>query len=251
MQHDLFVSYSDQDRDIIENLRGRFKDHGVDAWVYLRDRTLAADSWDEIEEKIKSTRYMLFACSENTQTSMGQRRELDIALESFEKAKSIEMIIPIVIGDAPFSVVPEKISHRNGERLSAHNVKSLALKMSQSLFPYKFASLAAQPWHHPIPGSWLEICNLDEITEGYFDLGDLLYFRQISPLGLFECYTPKHGELFWISPSHVKICLSPPEEEDDTVNSVPFIYSVSGWVTIQAMGWSAWHDRQASVTKQA
>ena len=37
-------------------------------------------------------------------------------------------------------------------------------------------------------------------------LKDLLYFRRLSPLGLFECYSPKLGDLFWILPENVQAC---------------------------------------------
>ena len=38
----------------------------------------------------------------------------------------------------------------------------------------------------------------------YCAIGDKLYFRRISPMGLFECYFPKINGLFWISPKNVK-----------------------------------------------
>ncbi len=68
---------------------------------------------------------------------------------------------------------------------------------------------------------------MDEIIEQYFDFGDLLYFRRISPLGLFECYSPKINDLFWIYPPNV--CLSDIVDEDGTFEreNVPQKFRIS------------------------
>ena len=41
------------------------------------------------------------------------------------------------------------------------------------------------------------------MIEEYFDIGDKLYFRAVSPIGLFKCYAPKLNKLFWIAPQNV------------------------------------------------
>jgi hypothetical protein len=241
MEHDLFISYSDRDRDLIENFRTHLADLGVSAWVYSRDRTLAKDSWEEIKEKIKTTKYMIFACSKNTEDAIGQQRELEIAMELIKSAKEIETIIPIVIDDSPFSIIPICISRWNGERLTPHNIKSIAFGIATQLFPYKFEDIRSSPWHYPIPGNWVEVSRIDEFVEQHLELKELLYFRQISPMGLFECYAPRRNSLIWVSPLNVRTPSVQPDEGDSSLE-VPFEYSVGGWLSIQSAGWSAWRD---------
>lgn len=63
MDHSIFISYANQDSDIIENLRDHLHTFGINAWVYSLDRLLAEDTWSEIEERILASRMMLFAVS--------------------------------------------------------------------------------------------------------------------------------------------------------------------------------------------
>ena len=57
----------------------------------------------------------------------------------------------------------------------------------------------------PQPGTWLEVSDLDSVCEEEgLALGDKLYFRVITSLGLFECYAPKLGRRFWIDPENVQ-----------------------------------------------
>jgi hypothetical protein len=32
-----------------------------------------------------------------------------------------------------------------------------------------------------------------------------MYFRSLSPLGLFECYSPRLGEFFWFAPQNLRL----------------------------------------------
>jgi hypothetical protein len=57
----------------------------------------------------------------------------------------------------------------------------------------------------PRPGTWLQVSRLDEVIQHDVALGDKLYFRAISPLGLFECYAPKLQTRFWIEPKNVQV----------------------------------------------
>jgi hypothetical protein len=56
----------------------------------------------------------------------------------------------------------------------------------------------------PQPGTWLQVSSLDQWIEEYVALGDLLYFRAETPMGLFECYSPKLDGPFFIDPKHVR-----------------------------------------------
>ena len=55
MKYNIFISYADSDKDIVMKLKNQFYHHGVTSWVYSLDRTLAADLWAEIAEKISES----------------------------------------------------------------------------------------------------------------------------------------------------------------------------------------------------
>ena len=65
MRHKVFISYSNDDKDIVENLREQFKDLGVGAWVYSRDRILGENMWDDIERNIKESEVIIFGVFPN------------------------------------------------------------------------------------------------------------------------------------------------------------------------------------------
>ncbi len=44
MTHHAFICYPSHNQDIVENLAGRLRDIGLQAWVYSLDRALAADT---------------------------------------------------------------------------------------------------------------------------------------------------------------------------------------------------------------
>lgn len=80
------------------------------------------------------------------------------------------------------------------------------------------------------------------MVEEYFDVGDKLYFRMISPLGLFDCYAPNLGEQFWIAPENVRRMVNY-EEAEEMRRSVPFIYQITGMVEIMRLGWEQWNKQ--------
>src|ERR1035438_8176718 len=86
MDHSIFISYADEDSDIIENLRDHLRTFGVNAWVYSLDRALAEDTWPEIEAHIHASSMMLFAVSRYSPYAQGQTRELKIALDKIRNA---------------------------------------------------------------------------------------------------------------------------------------------------------------------
>jgi hypothetical protein len=220
----IFISYPDEEENIVGNLRSRFREYGVDAWAYSYDKTLAQEAWKEIEEKINQSQVMIFIASEYTDTAEGQYKELDLVFNKIINTKQSISILPVVIRDFKFSDLPEKIRYINGERLNAYNVGTVALTISQTLFPQLFLESQSPKWEYPRPGEWLGICNLDSIIEEYCNIGDKLYFRRISPLGLFECYFPKINGLFWISPKNVKRTEIIDESGDIEREQVPVKY---------------------------
>jgi len=200
----IFISYPEKDRDIVGSLRRRLKENGVDTWVYSHDKTLGKITWKEIKNKINKSRVIVFIASEYTKNAKGQHREITLALNKIVRAKNPSTILPIVINEYPFPKLPKKINHINGMKLSAFNVKSVALEIAKTFFPELFKKSMSPKWEYPKSCDWLEVCNLDGIIEKYCDMGDKLYFRRISPLGLFECYSPKINELLWVLPKNVK-----------------------------------------------
>jgi hypothetical protein len=193
--HNIFISYPDPEKDIVGSLREALSDFKVNAWVYSHDKTISKDSWEEINEKIQISKMVVFIVSEHSIKAAGQQRELETAIELINSTRPDLEIVPVIVGEINFSDIPEPIKHINGLFLDAGNKRSVALEIAKLLSPDILKE--DWGWRYPHPCQWLEVCNLDQWTEEYFDLGDLVYFRRLSPMGLFECYSPKTNELFW------------------------------------------------------
>jgi TIR domain len=193
--HSIFISYPDHQREIVDSLRDCLSDLGIRAWVYSHDRTIARDAWDEIKEKIESCKMVIYVVSKESVGAEGQRRELDMAIDLLSRTRPDLLTVPVLVGDMNFSTIPKSISHVNGLYLDAFSKKSTALELAKLLSP----DIAGEnwAWRYPHPSQWLEVCNLDQWTEEFFDLGDYVYFRRLSPMGFFECYSPKLDGLFW------------------------------------------------------
>jgi len=202
--HQLFISYPDENEDIVRNLARHLRESGVKPWVYSISRTLAEDTWQEIERNIQGCQVFIFVASEYSRDATGQHRELKKVIDRVANAKSKLHIFPIVLDDTKFGSLPEKLRNVNGLRLGAYNVKSKALEIARRFFPKLVNAKKSEEWRYPRPGEWLEVCNIDQWIEEYFDLRDQVYFRRISPLGLFECYAPKLSELFWFAPENLR-----------------------------------------------
>lgn len=205
MTHQIFISHPSQNQDIVENLAGRLRELGVAPWVYSLDKTLAEDSWAEIGSKIQESEVCLFVASQFSKNAQGQHRELSLTLAKIRNAKTNFRAFPVVLDDVGFRSLPDELATINGVRLDAHNVKSTAFAIAQTFFPELLAAGEGQDWRYPRPGQWLEVCRMDPWIEEYFDLWDRVYFRRLSPLGLFECYSPKLGELFWFAPQNLRL----------------------------------------------
>jgi hypothetical protein len=167
---------------------------------------------------------------------------MEIALDKIEPIAGAGKILPVVITGMEFSALPEILRYKNGLFLDGHTVRSVAWTIAKRAFPGRAAAEAEMPWKHPIPGEWLEISGLDSIVEQYFDIGDKLYFRSISPMGLFECYSRKLGGLFWIAPDNVRTSTDL-EANKELEAQIPTIFRVSAMVEIQRLGWQAWNAR--------
>jgi hypothetical protein len=245
-----FISYACADTDLVENFKDHLGRYGVEAWVYSIDRTLAEDAWEEIQTKINECDIAVFIVSDHTLNAQGQIRELEIAVEKTEATTGTGRILPIVVGGTKFSSLPENLKYKNGLHLDTHSVKSTALELARRAFPDKVVEEISRHWKHPIPGEWLEVSNLNSNLEEFFDLGEPLYFRAISPMGLFECYSPKIGGLYWIFPDNVRLSAEQDHYKQLEVE-IPFIFQVSGMVKIQQFGWEVWHKQKVKSYKTA
>jgi hypothetical protein len=205
VKHQVFISYPDPNVVLVENLAGQLKDFGIAAWVFSINKTLAEGSWGEIEAKIHESEVFLFVASQFSKDAKGQHRELSVALEKIRTVKPNMRACPIVIDDVDFRSLPDGLAPINGERLSGFTVKSTAFAIAKTFFPDVLEMYRSQEWKCPRPGQWLEVCRIDSWIEEYFDLGDLMYFRRLSPLGLFECYSPRLDGLFWFAPQNLKM----------------------------------------------
>ena len=80
------------------------------------------------------------------------------------------------------------------------------------------------------------MCNIDPWIEENFDLGDRVYFRRISPLGLFECYSPKLAGLFWFAPDNLRATDIVDEEGTLERQDVPWRYRYSASYHFERLG---------------
>jgi hypothetical protein len=234
-----FISYNDDVADLAENLRERLAGYGVIAWLFNRDKTLGVNAWKEIEDKIHKSHVVLFFISKRTNSSEGQIKEFDIALQS-EK-----IVFPIVIEPLTFSTIIEQLNELkkiNGIDLDYRNIKSRTLEIVQTFFPEFDPSKRSSEWKYPKPSDWLEVCNLDIYTEEYFKLGDEVYFRRISPMGLFECYSPQIQELFWFWPPNLKPASFVDEGRTIERERVPRKYRTSFMLEIERRGWNGTNE---------
>jgi hypothetical protein len=244
VKHNIFISYANNELHIVENLRDQFEDIGIKAWVYSRDATLGEHMWKEITKKLTEVDMVIFVLSDDSATADGQHRELNLVLDKIVPISGYSRILPLFITGTNPKNYPAPLRSINGDFLDGRTVKLVAWKIANQAFPSLIKKKNHQAWNYPVPGEWLEVSNLDGIVAQYFDIDDKLYFRAISPMGLFECYDPKTEDLFWISPNNVQRSLI--EGVDALTVSVPKIYTVNGIVEIQALGWTAWNAHRKS-----
>jgi|APDOM4702015191_1054821.scaffolds.fasta_scaffold169443_1 TIR domain len=234
--HHVFICHPDKNKEIVENLAGRLRELGVEAWVYSLDKTLAEAVWNEIESKILESQVFMFVASKYSLDANGQHRELQLALERLKDKKVPLRLLPVIIDGIDFGSLPEELRRINGLWLNAHTVKSTAFEIAKTFFSDLVAVEKKQDWRYPRPGQWLEVCHIDQWIEEHFDLGDRVYFRRISPLGLFECYSPRLKGLFWFAPRN--LCATDVVDEDGTLErrDVPCSYRYSASYDFEGIG---------------
>jgi hypothetical protein len=224
MKRHIFISYPHQNQEIVENLACRLQEVVVEAWVYSLDRTLAEEVWGEIENKVQRCKLFIFVASKNRFDAGGQHRELQLVVNRLRSINGPLQMMPIPIDDVSFTDLPEELRHVNGLKLDAYTVNSTAQEIAKTFFPDLFETNQERDWWFPRPGQWLGVCNVDQWTEEYWDLGDLVYFRRLSPLGLFECYAPKLNGLFWFAPKNLRATDIVDEDGTREREQVPWWY---------------------------
>lgn len=203
----VFISYPTANQDLVENFADRLLEYGVKAWVYSIDKALSQETWPEIEARIEESDVFVFVASEYSRDAEGQHRELEIAVERIDRnGERGSRLLPIVIGDLSFGELPPVLQRVNGLRLDGRTVASTAHELAKTFFPNLLGDTRAMAWHCPRPGQWLEVHHVAPGIEQHLKRKDLLYFRKLSPMGLFECYSPKLKGLFWIMPENVRAC---------------------------------------------
>ncbi len=145
-------------------------------------------------------------------------------------------MVPVLLDNLNFGSLPDELSHVNGLSLDAYTVKSVAQEIATTFFPELVAAEKNRGWRCPRPGQWLEICNLDQWTEQKFDLGDRVYFRRLSPLGLFECYAPKLKGLFWFAAHNLRSSSVVDEHGMLEREEVPSSYQYSASYKFERLG---------------
>ena len=236
MTHHAFICHPKENEDIVENLAERLREHGIEAWVYSLDKTLAEAVWNEIESKIRDSQVFIFVASNYSRDATGQHREVQLALDMLNNKGVPLRLFPVIIGDIDFGSLPEDLRCINGTQLDAYHVKSTALEIAMTCFPGLVAAEKNQDWKYPLPGQWLEVCYVDQSIEERFDLGDQVYFRRISPLGLFECYSPKLKGLFWFAPRNLRATNIVDEDGTLEPRDVPWSYRYSASYDFEKIG---------------
>lgn len=246
MKHHVFICYPVQNEDLVENFAGRLREVGVEAWMFSLNRTLAEDLWWEIEEKIQCCELFIFIASSHSQNALGQHREVQLAVNMLGNSMQKLRMVPVLIGGLmKFEHLPGELSRVNGVRLDAHSVKSTALQIAKTFFPDLLDTEKRRDWQYPKPGQWLEVCFIDQCIEEYFERGDPVYFRRISPLGLFECYAPKLNGLFWFAPH--TLCATDTVDEGGELEreQVPEIYRYGTSIECERIGLEEMRKRGA------
>lgn len=95
MEHDVFISYSSQDKDAAQAICHTLEQNGIRCWIAPRDIPPGSEYGDLIDDAIKSTTVVVVLFSETAATSLWVKGELNIA---FEEQK---VIIPFRLDKTP------------------------------------------------------------------------------------------------------------------------------------------------------
>lgn len=241
----VFISYAGDDEDSAAGLRDSLRMlYGIEAWVYSYDAVVAQDSWDQIESSLRESAVVVFLASRFTRDSQGQHRELQMALHRMSLAGTpaplfaiiiLEVEPPYCFEDVVYSELPPELRRRHGLTISRGDRHLAAYSVAAEFFPGHVAVETPPPWLFPCPGEWLRVSVLDVALAERFRVGDYVYFRRLSPMGLFDCYCPQTGDLFWFYPHNLSRVSPRPASAE--MPQVPTIYSIDGIREAESRGY--------------
>ncbi|MFZ0869645.1 MAG: toll/interleukin-1 receptor domain-containing protein [Rhodanobacter sp.] len=160
MPHDLFVSYSQPDREAAFALVQRLEARGISVWIAPRDVSPAADWAAEIIDAISSARLMVLVFSGSSNDSSQVRREVERAvhkqlpilpfrIEDVLPSKSLEYFLSTQHWMDAFPLPLEP----HIDRLCDHLDTALGRYAAQDVSTERRPSRAAEPANVTHPGS--------------------------------------------------------------------------------------------------
>lgn len=194
----LFISYPVGLTELADKLRDELRQLGIEAWLYEIDLQLGVSTWADIERSIADAKAVVFLVGRSSVAAVGQTRELSLCTSLGKQ------VVPLVCEGLSFRDLPSALASVNGAVLEYATARGEAANLARAFYPEEFRTGDDVHWVCPRPGEWLEICRINEHLSEYFGLGDVVYFRRLSPLGLFECYAPKILGLFWFYPENLR-----------------------------------------------
>src|SRR3982750_1461285 len=81
MAHDVFVSYSTEDKTTADAICAILENHGVRCWIAPRDIMPGADWGESIVKGIRASRVLLLVFSTNANKSKQIKREVEVAAD--------------------------------------------------------------------------------------------------------------------------------------------------------------------------
>lgn len=220
-----FLGYSDRDLQIASAIRTQLGQLGVHTWMYEYDKLLGDDVWEDIERNLRSSRVVLFLITDNTKAAKGQHREFQLfALAKKTHPDLVQLPLFVTCDESRIPLTCEELQKTNGIKVFPGQYASTAWQIAKAHFPGCLESRNV-PWLFPRPGQWLRVTELPPDWDRIgVHLNDHVYFRRISPAGLFECYIPRTQETGWFVPSDLAFSDSDPAELP--VRQVPLRYQL-------------------------
>lgn len=88
-KYDIFISYCRADTRIAQQIYKRFEELGLICFLYAQNLKTGDNFANVIQSAIINSKYVIFVYGSNSEESIYQRRELDLALESGKKVLSL------------------------------------------------------------------------------------------------------------------------------------------------------------------
>ena len=88
-KYDIFISYYRADTRIAQQIYKRFEERGLICFLYAQNLKTGDNFANVIQSEIINSKYVIFVYGSNSEESIYQRRELDLALESWKKVLSL------------------------------------------------------------------------------------------------------------------------------------------------------------------